>query len=145
LNQIRFTNLIGKDDDLVARLDYHFNQNVAELPIQWKVGAKYRSKERELDGTMDDYVPTGTAPRQNAFGRNFEPRKLFGGRRATLGPFPSLDEVLNSFTSNRASYALTPGDESTIVAISRYNAEEKISSAYGMGTAQFSKLQAIAG
>jgi TonB-dependent receptor len=145
LNQVRFTNVLGKDDDLVARLDYQFQQNVGDLPVQWKAGAKYRAKDREFDGSMDDYVPTGTAPRQSAFGGNFEPRKLFGGRRATLGPFPSLDEVLNTFNSNRSAFAFTPGDESTIVAISRYSAEEKISSAYGMGTAQFGKLQAIGG
>jgi TonB-dependent receptor len=145
LNQIRFTNVVGRDDDLVAKLDYHFDQKVAEIPVQWKIGAKYRGKEREFDGVMDDYVPTGTAPRQNAFGSNFEPHELFAGKRATLGPFPGLNEVMNTFTGNPSAFALTPGDESTVVAISNYDAEESISSVYGMGTAQFGKLQAIGG
>jgi TonB-dependent receptor len=145
LRQIRFTNVLGQDDDLVAKLDYHFNESIADMPVQWKVGAKYRSKERDFDGSMDDYVPVGTAPRQNTFGGNFEPRNLFGGRRATLGPFPSLSEVLGTFSANPSAFDLDPGDESTLVAISRYGAEEKISSAYGMGTAQFNKLQVIGG
>jgi TonB-dependent receptor len=145
LNQVRFSYLDGRDDDLVGKLDYHFNQKVADLPIQWKVGGKYRAKERSLDGAIDDYLPTGTPLRQNTFTNTFEPRKLFGGKRATLGPFARLDDVLSSFNSNRTAYALTPGDESTVVAISRYDAEEKISSLYGMGTAQLGKLQAIGG
>ncbi|WP_414663636.1 TonB-dependent receptor [Horticoccus sp. 23ND18S-11] len=144
LNQVRFTDVLGKDEDLVAKLDYDFNQRVAETPVQWKVGAKYRAKERSLDGTMNDFVPV-VAPRQNTFGGNFEPRNLFAGRVATLGPFPSLAEVLSNVASNPSNYVLTPGDESTIVAISRYTAKEKISSAFGMGTVQLGKLQAIGG
>src|SRR5690606_20733328 len=58
---------------------------------------------------------------------------------------PVLDDVIGYFNNNRSNFTLTPGDESTIVAISRYTATEDIYSLYGMGTAQFGKLQAIGG
>jgi TonB-dependent receptor len=145
LNQLRFQNVNGIDEDLVAKLDYEFNQPVAALPIAWKVGAKFRGKDRSLDGSLDDYASTGAAPLQSTFATAIEPRGLFEGRRATLGPFPSIDAVFAPIVSNPGGYTLVPGDESTIVSISRYTASEEITSAYGMGTAQFGKLQAIAG
>ncbi len=145
LNQVRFQNVDANDEDLVAKLDYDFSQKIGDTPVQWKVGAKYRGKDRKLDGTLDDYATTGTVPSQSDFATAFEPRRVFEGRVATLGPFPSLDTVFNPITSNPASWALVPGDESEIVAISRYTASEKISSAYGMGTAQLGNLQLIGG
>lgn len=145
LNQLRFQNVKGIDEDMVAKLDYEFNQKIAATPVIWKVGAKFRGKDRELDGSLDDYVATGTAPLQSAFATTREPRGLFEGRKPTLGPFPSIDSVFAPITANPGSYTLSNTDESTIVAISRYTASEDITSAYGMGTAQFGKLQAIAG
>ncbi len=145
LNQVRFHTVKGSDEDLVARLDYEFDQRIGELPMQWKVGAKYRGKDRTLDGEIADYAPVGTAPTQATFGGSFEPRNLFVGRIATLGPYPELDGVFNTVAQNPAAFTFVPGDESTLLAISRYSASEDISSAYAMGTAQFGKLQTIAG
>lgn len=145
LNQVRFQYVTGDDKDLVARLDYEFDQKLREIPVQWKVGAKYRGKDRKLDGSIDDYVPVGTAPTQSIFGDNFEPRKIFEGRKPTFGPFPGIDNVFNYYSQNPSAFTLTPGDESTIVSISRYKASEDISSAYGMGTAQLGKLQVVGG
>ncbi|MES2693072.1 MAG: TonB-dependent receptor [Verrucomicrobiota bacterium] len=145
LNQLRYQNVKGEDKDLVGKLDYDFNQKIAETPVTWKIGAKYRGKDRKLDGSLDDYAATGTAPLQSAFPTVFEPRGLYEGRKATLGPFPSVDSVFAPITANPGAYALVPNDESTIVAISRYTASEDISSAYGMGTAQLGKLQLIGG
>jgi TonB-dependent receptor len=145
LNQLRFQNVNGVDEDLVARLDYEFNQNVGTQPVAWKVGAKYRSKDRSLDGSLDDYASTGAAPLQSSFATAIEPRGLFEGRKATLGPYPSIDAVFAPIVANPGAFRVVPGDESTIVAISRYTASEDITSAYAMGTAQFGKLQTIAG
>lgn len=145
LNQIRFHRVNGQDDDLVAKLDYEFNQQVGATPVQWKVGGKFRGKDRKLDGDLTDYAPTGTAPTQAAFATELEPRKLFAGRIATLGPFPALDTVFAPITQSPGTYAVVPGDESTLLAISRYDATEKISAVYGMGTAQFGKLQVVGG
>ena len=146
LNQIRFHYVTGDDEDVVAKLDYQFDQKLADTPIQWKVGAKFRGKDRKLDGEIADYAPTGTVPTQTTFSSgSFEPRKAFEGRIATLGHFPSIDSVFGAVAQNPNSYAYVPGDESTIVAISRYDASEDISAAYAMGTAQFGKLQAVGG
>lgn len=145
LNQLRYHYLDGKDKDWVAKVDYDFDLKVAQVPVQWKVGAKFRSKDRTLDGSLDDYVATGTAPLQSAFATKFEPRNLFDGKVATLGPFPSLDDVFAPITANPGSYVISPNDESTIVSISRYSATEDVSAAYAMGTAQFDKLQVIGG
>lgn len=145
LNQIRFQHVTGEDKDLVAKLDYQFDQRAGDVPVQWKFGAKYRGKDRKLDGSLDDYVPTGTAPAQSAFSAAFEPRNVFGGRKPTFGPFPSLDSVFAYRVQNASAFALSNGDESTIVAISRYTASEDISSVYGMGTAQLGRLQLVGG
>lgn len=145
LNQVRFHRVKGNDEDLVARLDYEFNQKISDLPVQWKVGAKFRGKDRKLDGAIDDFAPVGTAPRQSAFSTDIEPRNVFDGRKATFGPYPNLDAVFNLVTQNPNSFSFVPGDEITLLAISRYKASEEISSAYGMGTAQFGKLQVIGG
>jgi TonB-dependent receptor len=145
LNQVRFHRVKGNDEDLVAKLDYEFNQKVAELPVQWKVGAKFRGKDRKLDGEIADYAPSGTAPTQNTFATELEPRNVFEGRKPTFGPFPAIDTVFNYVAQNPNQFAYVPGDEITLLAISRYTASEEISSVYGMGTAQFGKLQAIAG
>lgn len=145
LNQARFQFVEGDDKDLAARLDYEFNQKIAATPVQWKVGAKFRGKDRELDGSLDDYAPTGAAPLQNSFARNFEPRGVFDGRKATFGPFPDIDTVFANISPTSTAYTLVPGDESTIVSISRYGATEDITAGYGMATAQFGKLQAIGG
>jgi TonB-dependent receptor len=145
LGQVRLHSVSGDDKDLVAKLDYEFNQKVGEIPVQWKVGAKYRGKDRKFDGSLDDYAPTGTAPTQATFGGNFEPRKVFEGRVASFGPFPGLDEVFNYYNQNAGAFSIVPNDESTIVAISRYKASEDITAGYGMGSAQFGKLQVIGG
>ncbi len=145
LNQIRFQYTTGEDKDLVAKLDYEFDHKLGDIPVQWKFGGKYRGKDRKLDGSIDDFAPSGTAPTQAIFGGNFEPRKVFEGRKPTFGNFPGLDETFNYYAQNQAAFASANGDETTIVAISRYNASEDITAAYGMGTAQFGKLQTIAG
>ncbi|MSU71923.1 MAG: TonB-dependent receptor [Opitutus sp.] len=145
LNQIRFQNTFGQDKDLVAKADYEFDQKIGSTPVQWKVGAKFRSKDRKLDGSIDDFAPTGTALPQSTFGGNYEPRNVFQGRVPTFGPFPGLDEVFNYYTQNKASFAVANGDETTIVAISRYSATEDIAAGYAMATTQFGKLQAIGG
>lgn len=145
LNQIRFHSVSGKDEDLVARLDYQFNQSVANTPVQWKVGAKFRGKDRDFDGNIDDYTPVGAAPAQSVFGGNFTPHSVFDGRTPTFGPFPSLDSVFDHVSQNRNSFAFVPGDEITLLAISRYSASEDIKAGYAMGTAQFGKLQLIGG
>jgi len=145
LNQVRFHTVKGEDEDLVAKLDYEFNQKVGELPVQWKVGAKFRGKDRKLDGAIDDYAPSGTAPRQDTFTTDLEPRNVFEGRKATFGPYPSLNAVFGYVTQNPNAFTFVPGDEITLLAISRYNATEDISAGYAMGTAQFGQLQAVAG
>ncbi len=145
LNQVRFQSVKGDDRDLTARLDYEFDQKIGATPVQWKVGAKFRGKDRKFDGSINDYIPAGTAPTQTTFGTAFEPRNLFGGRIPTLGPFPALDDVFAAVAQNPNAFTYTPGDESTLLAISRYQATEDISSGYAMGTAQFGKLQVVGG
>ncbi len=145
LNQVRFHRVKGNDEDLAAKLDYDFARKLGDIPVQWKVGGKFRGKERKLDGAIDDYAPTGTAPNQAGFGTDFEPRGLFEGRVATLGSFPSLDGVFATVAANPGGFVFVPGDEITLLAISRYTAKEDISSFYGMGTAQFGKLQVVGG
>lgn len=145
LNQLRLQNIDASDKDLVAKLDYEFNRPVAQLPLDWKFGAKFRGKDRSLDGTLDDYDPAGTAPRQNAYASSFTPTKLFDGKIASLGPFPSMDAVFADFYANPSNWVLNNTDESQVVAISRYDATEDISSLYGMTTAKFGKLETIAG
>jgi len=145
LNQVRFHRVKGNDEDLVAKLDYDFARKVGDVPVQWKVGGKFRGKDRKLDGAIDDFAPTGTVPTQASFGAEFEPRGLFEGRVGTLGPYPSLDGVFSAVAANPGGFVFVPGDEITLLAISRYTAKEDISSVYGMGTAQFGKLQVVGG
>lgn len=145
LNQVRFHRVKGDDEDLVAKLDYEFDQKVADLPVQWKVGGKFRGKDRKLDGAIDDYAPIGTAPTQNTFATDFEPRDVFDGRIRPFGPFPNLNTVFSQVAQNPNNFTFVPGDEVTLLALSRYQASEEISSGYGMGTMQVGKLQVIGG
>ena len=144
LNQIRLQYTKGEDKDLVAKLDFETDHKIGDIPVQWKFGAKYRGKDRKLDGSIDDFAPA-TAPTQATFTTNFEPRNVFEGRVATFGPFPVLNDVFNYFNNNRAGFTNANADESTVVEISRYKASEDITSGYGMATAQVGKLQAIGG
>lgn len=145
LNQVRFHRVKGNDEDLVAQLNYEFNQKLGDLPVQWKIGGKFRGKDRKLDGEIADYAPVGTAPTQATFATDFEPRNIFEGRVATFGPYPNLTNVFATVAQNPNAFAFVPGDEITLLAISRYSAAEKISSGYGLGTAQFGKLQVVGG
>lgn len=145
LNQLRLQNIDASDKDLVAKLDYEFNRPVANLPLDWRFGAKFRGKDRSLDGSLDDYDPAGTAPRQNAYDSVFTPTNLFDGRIASLGAYPDIGAVFADLYANPANWVLNNTDESQVVAISRYDATEDISAAYGMATAKFGKLETIAG
>ena len=145
LNQLRLQNVDASDKDLVAKLDYKFDRPVGSLPLQWQFGGKYSGKDRSLDGSLDDYDPAGTAPRQSAYASVFTPRNLFDGRIRSLGPYPDLNAVFADLSANPANWVLNNTDESEVVAISRYDATEDISSAYGMATAKFGKLETIGG
>jgi TonB-dependent receptor len=145
LNLLRYQNINSEDKDLVAKLDYELEHPVGNIPVKWQTGVKYRGKDRNLDGALDDYAPVGTAPRQDAFASASEPTGLFDGRIATLGHFPTVDSVFADITANPANWVSSNLDESLVVATSRYDATEDIASAYAMGTAQFGKLETIAG
>lgn len=145
LNQLRLQKVEASDQDLVAKLDYEFDRPISQVPLQWRVGAKYRGKDRSLDGTLDDYDPVGTAPRQNAYETVFTPTNLFDNRIASLGPYPDINAVFADLSANPANWVLNNTDESEVVAISRYDATEDISALYGMTTAKFGKLETIAG
>lgn len=57
-----------KDVDWVGNLDYAFDREIAGRPVKWKVGAKYRGKDRTSRPTLIDLNNTGAALTEANFG-----------------------------------------------------------------------------
>lgn len=137
-----------EESDLTARLDYAFSRNAGGRNIDWKVGAKYRGKERQSRPSLIDYgaPATGALARTEAnFTRAFEPRNLFDGRLATGGGYPSVAEVRSHFETNRAAFTTPGGEEIRRLEARKYDATEDILAGYAMGSTKFDRLEVVAG
>ncbi len=139
----------GTDDetDLTGNLDYSFNQLLGRRSIDWKVGAKYRTKDRSLRPGIEDYTPPSSAvPNFAQFSAIHEPRDMLDGSLATMGPFVSLPEVMASFRANQSAYTAASGDELVRLEARKYDVSEDVMSGYAMASTTFvEKLEAIAG
>ena len=146
LSNLRFQTGSEDEADLTANLDYAFTLPVAGQSIEWKAGAKLRSKERSSRPRIVDVsAPTVNRPTFAQFPVLTEPRGLLSGTQATMGPIVSLDGVVAYYRANAAAFTPLPGDELIRLEARKYDVEEDILSAYGMGTTKFGKLEAIAG
>ena len=146
LSNLRFQTGSEDESDLTANLDYAFSLPVGGQSIEWKAGAKLRSKERSSRPRIVDVsAPTVNRPTFASFPVLTEPRGLLSGTQATMGPIVSLDSVVAYYRANAAAFTPLPGDELIRLEARKYDVEEDILSAYGMGTTKFGKLEAIAG
>ncbi len=146
LANLRFQNATEDETDLTANVDYVFPLPVAGQPVEWKVGAKLRSKERaSRPNIFDANAPTVNQPTFADFPVLTEPRNLFGGTQATMGPIVALDSVVAFYRANAARFTPLLGDELIRLEARKYDVEEDILSAYAMGTTRLGRLEAIAG
>jgi TonB-dependent receptor len=146
LSNLRFQTGTEDETDLTANLDYAFTLPVGGQSIDWKAGAKLRTKERSSRPRIfDASAPTVNQPTFAQFPVFREPRNLLEGSQATMGPMVSLDSVLAFYRANTAAFGTLGGDEITRLEARKYDVEEDVLSAYGMGTTKFGKLEAIAG
>ncbi len=146
LSNVRFQTGAEDETDLTTNLDYAFTLPVAGRSVDWKAGAKLRTKDRKSRPRIfDAAAPTVNQPTFAQFPVFTEPRNLLGGSQATMGPVVSLDSVLNFYRTNTASFTPLGGDEITRLEARKYDVEEDVLSAYGMGTTKFGRLEVIAG
>lgn len=142
----RVTNGRDNENDLTGNLDYTFSQSLAGRSVEWKVGTKMRSKERNSRPRIEDFnVPTGTVPTMAMFPVVAEPRDLLSGSQTTMGPYVSLPDMVAYFRNNSAAFAPLPGGDIRNLDARRYDVNEDVLSAYAMATTKFDRLEAIAG
>jgi TonB-dependent receptor len=144
LSSIRFHNGRDEENDLTTNLDYSFNLPVAGRSIDWKLGAKYRTKDRHSRPLIRDFTPI-TAPTYSAFTVVAEPRDLMEGTQPTMGPYVSLSEVIGLFRSNPAAFNAASGDEIVRLEARKYDVSEDVLAGYAMGSTKFGRLEAIGG
>ncbi|MDO8542213.1 MAG: TonB-dependent receptor [Opitutaceae bacterium] len=146
LTSIRFHGGKDTENDLTLRTDYSFNQPIAGRSIDWKVGAKYRGKDRNSRPSMRDFSPVaGTAPNYGRYTVVAEPRNLLDGSQPSLGPWVSLSEVLAYFRANPNAFTAPTSGEINRLEARKYDVNEDILAGYAMGTAKFDKLEVVAG
>lgn len=136
----------GNDDesDLTGNITYTFNQQTGSRSIEWKVGTKYRGKERNSRPSIRDYTPV-TAPNYTSFPISFEPTNLLEGTQATMGTYVSLPAVMDYFKINAPGFVSASGDEIVRLEARKYDVTEDIWAGFVMATTEFGRLQAIAG
>ncbi len=130
-------------------LDYTRVQNIGGTSVTFKFGAKYSGKMRRQRPVLDLYTPI-VAPVMKTFALSDQQPggNLLFGTVPTLGTYASLSAVLDTLSSNPANYAFTSASANTAVStiLARiYDVSEDVGAAYGMATANFGKLEAIAG
>lgn len=146
LSNLRFQTGTEDETDLTANLDYAFALPLAGRNVDLKFGLKHRGKERSSrPNIFDANAPTTNQPTFADFPVFTEPRNLLGGSQATMGPIVALDRVVAFYRANTARFTPLLGDELIRLEARKYDVEEDILAAYGMGTAKFGKLEAIAG
>lgn len=145
LTSIRFHEAQDDERDLTGNVDYSFTQMLGSHPIDWKVGAKYRTKDRSARPTVRDYTPVGTV-RYSSFTVVAEPTDLLRGSMPTMGPYVSLPEVIGLYRTNPASFnAANGGDEIVRAEAKKYDVGEDVTAGYAMASTKFGRLEAIAG
>src|SRR5688572_8386558 len=144
LSSIRFHSGRDRETDWTTSLDYSFNLPLAERSIEWKVGAKYRTKDRFSRPQIRDFTPI-TAPTYSSFTVVAEPRDLMESTQPTMGPYVSLSEVIGLFRSNPAAFNGSTGDEIVRLEARKYDVSEDVIAGYAMGSTKFGRLEALAG
>lgn len=144
LTSLRFVRGHDRETDNAANLDYALPQKLGDQPVEFKVGAKYRGKERKSRPGIRDYNPI--APTLfSQFTVVSEPRDVLEGRIASMGPYVSLPEVVARYTSNPSAWNGATGDETNALEARKYNVSEDISAGYAMASTQFNRLEVMAG
>ncbi|OAM90043.1 TonB-dependent receptor [Termitidicoccus mucosus] len=145
LSSIRFNR--GKDDetDLSGNVDYTFPVNLGQQRVDIKTGLKYRGKDRHSRPSIRDYMPNSTI-NYSEFSIASEPRDLIEGSLASMGPYVSMQEVLDRYYSNPSGWTGdTTGGEILRMEARKYDVSEDILAGYAMGTTKFGRLEVIAG
>jgi TonB-dependent receptor len=147
LANLRFQKASEDETDLTANLDYSFALPLAGQAIDWKFGVKTRSKDRSSRPSIVDVnaPTTGNRPTFADFPVFTEPRGLLSGSQATMGPIVSLDSVVAYYRANATAFTPLVGDELIRLEARKYDVNEDVLAAYGMGTTKIGKLEIIGG
>lgn len=146
LSNLRFQTGSEDESDLTANLDYAFALPLGGQAIDWKFGAKQRAKDRSSRPRIfDASAPTVNQPTFAQFPVFTEPRGLLEGSQATMGPMVSLASVVALYRANASAFGTLSGDEITRLEARKYDVEEDVTAAYGMGTTKFGALEVIGG
>jgi TonB-dependent receptor len=146
LSNLRFQKASEDDTDLTANLDYAFALPLAGQAIDWKFGVKSRSKDRSSRPTIVDVnAPTVNPATFAQFAVFTEPRGLLSGSQPTMGPIVSLASVVAYYRANASAFTPLVGDELIRLEARKYDVNEDILAAYGMGTTRIGKLEVIGG
>ena len=146
LSNLRFQKASEDETDLTANLDYSFALPLAGQAIDWKFGVKSRNKDRSSRPTIVDVnAPTVNQPTFAQFPVFTEPRGLLSGSQATMGPIVSLDSVVAYYRANVGAFTPLLGDELIRLEARKYDVNEDVLAAYGMGTTKIGKLEIIGG
>ena len=146
LAALRLTNGSDRESDVTANLDYTANLDFGGRSVEWKVGTKFRTKDRRSRPRIEDFnVPSGTVPTMADFPVVAEPRDLLEGSQPSMGPYVSLADLVAFYRNNLSRFAVLAGSDTRVLDARRYDVNEDVTSAYAMGTTRFGRLETLAG
>ncbi len=129
-----------------GNVDYTRIERFDTVPVTFKFGAKYTSKTRRQRPVMDIFAPL-VAPQMKTF--VLDPQQpggnLLFGSVPTLGAFASQSAVFSTLTTNPAGFTTSTNTALNTLLSRIYDVSEDVAAGYGMATAKFGKLEAIAG
>lgn len=126
--------------------DYTRTEHFGEMPVRFKLGLKYAGKLRRQRPVMDIWAPIA-APAMKTFPLDAQQPggNLLFGSVPTLGAFASQAAVFNALTTNPANFTTSSNTALNTLLSRIYDVSEDVAAGYGMATAKFGKLEAIAG
>lgn len=141
LDEIEEEKTINKDEEFSAKLDISKDSLLGDKPVTWKVGGKYRDREKSRD--VNKVFHSGDDISLSEFASD-----IFLDNWRLSNPTPAFpDPDLTLALRNGADARLEDEDEDTFLDsnIEDFVVEEKILAGYVMGTFDLGKLTAVAG
>ncbi|MCX6950881.1 MAG: TonB-dependent receptor, partial [Verrucomicrobia bacterium] len=126
--------------------DYSRTEHFGDVPVTFKVGTKYAGKIRRQRPVMSLWTPVASTPMKTFPLGDLQPGgNLLFGSVPTLGAFASQPAVFSSLDNNPSAYVPSTSTALNTLLSRIYNVSEDVGAGYGMATAKFGKLEAIAG
>ena len=142
LNSHRIRDSLQQDKESTLALNVRFDTKLGELPAYWKVGAKYRGRQKTSD-TKDYRYNANAAVNLGALGLY----RASNFRAESTTPFITINEVAfdGYFRNNPAAFVLNPITSAFGSRAVNYDTHEDVSAAYAMASVTKGELTILGG